>query len=281
MSETAINLKRKLDTANELHTVVRTMKALAASSIGQYEKSVEALSNYSRTLELGLSISLKVIKRLPPISENSRMVIVFGSDQGLVGQFNNIIVTEVVKDSETYKGKTIIWAVGSRTYSHLLEAGLKPKGHFNVPGSLDAIGSLVGEILKQYETESLNSELYLFYNHTETSASFKPMKIRILPLDESWSEHYLKISWPSKQLPEVVGANTFHAIIREYLFITLYRSGAESLSAENSSRLAAMQRAETNIDELMENLKREFNHLRQSQIDEELFDVVSAFEILK
>jgi F-type H+-transporting ATPase subunit gamma len=281
MSETTISLKQKLDTASELHSVVRTMKALAASSIGQYEKSVKALESYTRTLDLGLSVCLKGIKSLPRFSETSRMIIVFGSDQGLVGQFNNIIVAEVVKDLKVYKGKTIIWAVGSRTYSHLLEAGLNPKGHFDVPNSVNVISSLIGKILVEYEADVEKSELYLFYNHAQTSVSYLPVKLRLLPLDASWSDKYLNIPWPTKQVPEVLGADTFKALIREYIFITLFRSSAESLKSENASRLAAMQRAEKNIDELLENLTREFNHLRQSRIDEELFDVVSAFEILK
>jgi F-type H+-transporting ATPase subunit gamma len=281
MSETTISLKQKLDTASELHSVVRTMKALAASSIGQYEKSVKALESYTRTLDLGLSVCLKGIKSLPRFSETSRMIIVFGSDQGLVGQFNNIIVAEVVKDLKAYKGKTIIWAVGSRTYSHLLEAGLNPKGHFDVPNSVNVISSLIGKILVEYEADVEKSELYLFYNHAQTSVSYLPVKLRLLPLDASWSDKYLNIPWPTKQVPEVLGADTFKALIREYIFITLFRSSAESLKSENASRLAAMQRAEKNIDELLENLTREFNHLRQSRIDEELFDVVSAFEILK
>jgi len=41
-----------------------------------------------------------------------------------------------------------------------------------------------------------------------------------------------------------------------------------------------MQRAEKNIDELLENLNRTFHRLRQSGIDEELFDVVSGFEAM-
>ncbi|HII80059.1 MAG TPA: F0F1 ATP synthase subunit gamma, partial [Methanosarcina sp.] len=44
MSETTESLRKKIDRANDLQSVVRTMKALAASSIGQYEKSVSALS---------------------------------------------------------------------------------------------------------------------------------------------------------------------------------------------------------------------------------------------
>jgi len=68
--------------------------------------------------------------------------------------------------------------------------------------------------------------------------------------------------------------------MREYLFVSLFRACAESLASENASRLAAMQRAEKNIDELLEALNGKFHRLRQSAIDEELFDVISGFEAL-
>jgi F-type H+-transporting ATPase subunit gamma len=54
MSDTTASLRRKINSAGDLQSVVRTMKALAASSIGQYEKSVRALADYYRTVELGL-----------------------------------------------------------------------------------------------------------------------------------------------------------------------------------------------------------------------------------
>jgi len=69
-------------------------------------------------------------------------------------------------------------------------------------------------------------------------------------------------------------------LIREYLFISLFRACAESLASENASRLSAMQRADKNINELLEDLQSTFNRLRQSSIDEELFDVVSGYEAL-
>jgi F-type H+-transporting ATPase subunit gamma len=83
-------------------------------------------------------------------------------------------------------------------------------------------------------------------------------------------------------LPEVMdgGAATLRALIREYLFVSLFRACAESLASENASRLAAMQRADKNIEELLEYLNGQFHHLRQSRIDEELFDVISGFEAL-
>jgi F-type H+-transporting ATPase subunit gamma len=73
---------------------------------------------------------------------------------------------------------------------------------------------------------------------------------------------------------------TLRALIREYLFISLFRACAESLASENASRLAAMQRADKNISDLLEQLHGTFHQLRQSGIDEELFDVISGFEAL-
>ena len=105
----------------------------------------------------------------------------------------------------------------------------------------------------------------------------------MLPLDETWLHNLAEINWPTQNLPEVMNSRerTLTALVREYLFVTLFRACAESLASENASRLSAMQRAEKNIDELQEELNRTFHRLRQSGIDEELFDVISGFEAMK
>ena len=54
MSDSIASLRRQIGNAGDLQSVVRTMKALAVSSIGQYERSVSALADYYRTVELGL-----------------------------------------------------------------------------------------------------------------------------------------------------------------------------------------------------------------------------------
>ncbi len=59
MSETMVGLRRKIVSAGDLRSVVRTMKAMAASNIGQYEQSVRALTDYYRSVELGLSICFR------------------------------------------------------------------------------------------------------------------------------------------------------------------------------------------------------------------------------
>ena len=85
-----------------------------------------------------------------------------------------------------------------------------------------------------------------------------------------------------QNLPEVIGCQeqTLRALVREYLFVSLYKACAESLASENASRLAAMQRAEKNIDDLVGDLNQTFRRLRQTSIDEEFFDVLSGYESL-
>jgi F-type H+-transporting ATPase subunit gamma len=122
---------------------------------------------------------------------------------------------------------------------------------------------------------------HLFYNRPTSGSVYAPVHQRLLPLDETWRRKLAELPWPTKNLPEVLGSSaTLRALIREYLFVSLFRACAESLASENASRLAAMERADRNIDELLEDLNGNFHRLRQSGIDEELFDVISGFESL-
>jgi F-type H+-transporting ATPase subunit gamma len=70
------------------------------------------------------------------------------------------------------------------------------------------------------------------------------------------------------------------SLLRQHLFVSLYRAFAESLASENASRLASMQAAERSIDERLEALRGEFRYQRQHAITEELLDIVSGFEAL-
>jgi hypothetical protein len=163
MSYTTASLRRKISGAGDLQSVVRTMKAVAASSIGQYEKSVLALADYYRTVALGMGACLRESGPEPLIAERKRQTIasaigavVFGSDQGLVGQFNYVVADFAVETLTALAAKPEIWAVGERVHARLSDAGLPLFGLFTVPNSVKAITPpLVGQILM--ESESLGA----------------------------------------------------------------------------------------------------------------------------
>ena len=292
MSDSTASLRRKIISAEDLQSVVRTMKALAASSIGQYDNSVRALGDYYRTVELGLSACFRESTLAAPMTKQKEQIgagaigaVVFGSDQGLVGQFNDVVADYAIKTLAALPGKPEVWAVGERVHARLADGGLPPVGLFAVPNSVKAITPLVGQIQIESEAHRAKGEyarVYVFHNRPKSGALYEPVSQRLLPLDAQWLQGLAKVPWPTGNLPEVMGGGTatLRALIREYLFISLFRACAESLASENASRLAAMQRADKNIDELLEQLKGTFHRLRQDGIDEELFDVIAGFEAL-
>jgi F-type H+-transporting ATPase subunit gamma len=290
MSDTLASLRRKIDGAVKLKSVVRTMKALAASSIGQYETAVRALGDYERTVELGLTAYFRQtgpLKALPPPPRAQTITgaIVFGSDQGLVGQFNDVMADFVKQALDKLPGEKKIWVVGERLHARLADAGLPLVGLYAVPNSVSAITPLVGRIQIEIEARGTHDEhqsVLVFHNRPQSGTQYQPVCQRLLPLDATWQHAVAALPWPTSSLPETLGTNdeVLRAFIREYLFILLFKACAESLASENASRLAAMQRAEQNIDTLSVQLSRTFYRLRQSSIDEELFDVIAGFNAL-
>lgn len=292
MSETTATLERQLESARDLQSVVRTMKALAASSIGQYEQSVLALGDYYRTVELGLGVCLRAgvtsvnVDHQNPVTAATRVgVIVFGSDQGLVGQFNEIAAQSALQTLPELAGRVQVWAVGDRVHGRLEDAGVRITGRFSLPTSALGVSAFVSQLLLETQTSSTAGdpgELHVLYNRTAAGSTYEPVVRRILPLDREWVLQLAGEPWPGESLPEVLGDQTatLRALIGEYVFISLFRACMESLASENAARLAAMQRADKNIDDLTETLNGTFHRLRQSSIDEELFDVISGVEAL-
>lgn len=292
MSDSIASLRHKIASAQELESVVRTMKAMAASSIGQYENAVRSLDDYYRTVQLGLTACFQqdtLSGAMPNKLRHNKVeigVIVFGSDQGLVGQFNEVMVEFVENTLHPLPGDKTIWAVGERIQSRLKDSTLELAEGFSLPNSISAITALVAQILLEIEAQQARGAfdlVYLFHHRPQAGSIYTPVSQQLLPLDQLWRQQLATTQWPTNNLPEVMPnrEQTLSALVREYLFVSLFRACAESLASENASRLAAMQRAEKNIDELQEDLSRTFHRLRQSGIDEELFDVLSGFEALR
>ncbi len=86
------------------------MKAVAGSNIGQYEAAVRGLADYERSVKLGLSVCFRRGGLFSARSGRKRAgrtvgIIVFGSDQGLVGPFNEVITAFLEKTLAALRAK--------------------------------------------------------------------------------------------------------------------------------------------------------------------------------
>ena len=291
--QTTEALKRKIQSAQDLLSVVKTMKALAAVSIRQYQRAVESLNEYNRTVEMGLQIALKKmtrdIPRVKKASMNRIGAIVFGSDQGLCGQLNALIVNHALDEMKALgvrKENRSVICVGSRPADILADSGQRIMEILDTPSSTAGITPMVQDItvlLEEWRFKKQIEHVYLYYNEYISGANYHPKTLRILPVDQAWLDNLQKKKWESKTLPMFTmdWEGLFLSLIREYLFVSLYRAFADSLASENASRLAAMQNAEKNIEERLEELFGHFHSQRQMVITEELLDIVAGFEALE
>jgi F-type H+-transporting ATPase subunit gamma len=282
-----------MKSAGDLLSVVKTMKALAAVSIRQYQRAVDSLRDYNRTVEMGLQIVLKermgatMKRKNVPIKRLG--VIVFGSDQGLCGQLNEQISTfalDHIKSTGVKKENRKVLSVGARVADYVEDAGQTVDELLSTPGSTAGITPLVQEIIMiidEWHFRGNVDHFFLFYNEYLTGATYHPHMLQLLPVDEAWLKQIARKKWESKSLPifRMDGDKIFSSLIREYLFVSLYRAFAESLASENASRLASMQNAEKNIEEQLLDLHVQFHRTRQMTITEELLDIVAGFEALQ
>ena len=296
-------LQHQIHTAKDLQGVVKMMKVLAALNIHQYEQAVASLAEYSRTVEMGLHVVLAAththdassqsgsgdrFKTYPQFLSNNLGrcgVIVFGSEQGMCGQFNEQISRYAIAELEKLSHEQLaIFAIGSRVIPHLETAGYVIEQTFAMPGSLTGIPSMVQEILLHIATwrdRQQIGRILLFYNHLHSNTFYEPYKLQLLPLDRTWLQYIESQAWRSRTLPTFTMPSDVlvASLLQQYFFILLYRAFGESLAGENASRLASMQVAEKNIEERITEFTSQFQQKRQTAITEELLEITSAFEL--
>ncbi|HPC47184.1 MAG TPA: F0F1 ATP synthase subunit gamma [Deltaproteobacteria bacterium] len=291
--QTLESLKRRIKSTEDLLSVVKTMKALAAVSIRQYQRAVESLADYSRNVEMGLQVVLQsrpkeeILTGIVPVSRVG--AVVFGSDQGLCGQFNALVVAHAVEELDRLGVRPedrYILAVGERTVDHIAASGHDVYDTLATPSSTAGITPMVQElvlIMEEWHFGAQIQHIFLFYNHYLSGATYHPATQRLLPVDQAWLKEIRSRRWESRSLPMFTQEwqALFLELLREYIFVSLYKAFTESLASENASRLASMQNAEKNIQEHLDEIHVAYHRQRQMTITEELLDIVAGYEAMK
>jgi len=291
--DTTAVLRRRIELAEELRSVTGTMKSLAAVTVHQYERSVHALHEYSRTVELGLQVLLRARPELlpqpPPVTDPSLLLVVFGSARGLCGPLNRHVArrARTFVDEEARVAHTepcAVIASGTRAAMELEDVELRAGQVVETPGSAEGIGSLVQDLLvliDQWRSEVGGGRVVLVHPRPQSGRQqYAPVVVPLLPLDPERLRELADAAWPTRILPTWRDdwLSVFAALTRQVLFVDLHRAHAETQVCVHRARLAAMQGAEENIDERLEQLSMRYHRQRQAAITDELLDVVSGFE---
>ena len=292
MAETLEILTRRSATLRSIGGIVRTMKTMAVINANPYEQAARAIDAYRATVLEGLHA---FVQQYGPLASGAhvatdRVIVVFGSDHGLCGNYNEVIAAEVARhmaDRGDPDGARI-FCVGAQMEDALAGLGLAPETTLLSPTTPDGLGRLAGvlvtrldEIRHGGDPESL--AVTLTFSRRGAHGQQLPVTQPLLPLDPALALDLATRPWRSRSLPQstLPVPVLLAALIRGYLFASLFRAAAEALVTENAARLVRMQQAEQSVTDRQEQLTAEIRAVRQDEITTELLDVIIGFEALK
>ncbi|MDF1522748.1 MAG: F0F1 ATP synthase subunit gamma [Trueperaceae bacterium] len=288
-------LRRQVRSTETLRSVVGTMKALASVRIGQVRRADRALEASEATLERafqvlaqrepGLARALAVAAGTPAVGSGAWGAVLFGSDHGLCGPFNERLARRaaarlVQLGSEEAPPRLLV--VGRRLRPKLAALGHPVERVVALPASVAAAGDAVlevAQVIEGWQREHGVAQVFVVHHQPVSGVGYRTRTVQLLPLDVAWLRELAERPWPTQQLP-MLGLEAeamLRGLARQHVAHVLVRAFAASQAAENAARLAAMEAAERNVDERLAELRHAAAQERQNAVTEELLDVQAAF----
>lgn len=212
---------------------------------------------------------------------------VFGSDRGLAGRFNERIARHAAGLlAHRAEGKRMsVLTIGRRFESRLAALGREGDASIRPPASVNAIesaGVRVLDHLDRWTAEGRADRLYVAYNRPTTGAAYELIAIRVVPVDMRWLTRLRTRDWPTNRLPVPLGdtETLVRGLVRQFISHTLVLAFAGSLAAENAARLSSMDAAEKNMEERLEQLRTAYRRVRHNAVTAELLDIQAAYGVM-
>ncbi|MFT7823832.1 MAG: F0F1 ATP synthase subunit gamma [Sulfurimonas sp.] len=273
---TSLVLKRKLESLREIEDIVSSMKAFANLNVQTAKSSLPHLRTYQNSIEDSLGDIITLFPHLAKEDqgETERTIyVVFLSQEGLCGFFNEDILNFF---EEIPQENAITVIVGRKGIEAAQSREIVCERYLNGASNVDAIeinaAELSSYLIEIFEKEHFG-KLTLIYGQLE-AGSYKVVKKKVLPPDFS---KFYKTSIQKEPLLYLKAEDILHALIKEYLHISIYRAFIESVASENQARLNAMVQAGNAIEERETSLTHSLNAERQKEITDELLDIVNAY----
>lgn len=289
MAQTLESLSRQNDTLTSIRSIVGTMKTLSAINAAPYEQAARSIEAYHQTILKGFAAFAHRAGEmvLHPEDAAGHWVVVFGSDHGLCGNYNESVAQLVNQHCQAQAlRKPHLLAIGAKLHDALVDQGLAPEVLLLPPASAEGIGRLASEIVTRLDAIGQGQSLHclavtLAFTQRGEQGQREPVMRRLLPLEPRLLQPDKR--WQSRSLPDyrMAPGALLAALVRNHIFASVFRASAEAMVTENAARLALMQQAEQSVDERREEVRGELRSVRQTEITDELMDIITGFEALK
>lgn len=268
-----IELKRRIKT---IKTTIKITRAVALAASSKYKKAKSSLDKskeYFNKFEEFFNTILSSIE-IPSYLGELSVYIIITSDSGLCGSYNVNVIKSALEDMKDKKvllitigeiGRNFLKVKGYDTISKYIESGINL--------SIKEIEGIVDEILNRLKIDV--GEINIVYTRFYSPLKQMVQVTRLLPIDIKVKKEYGYIEFePSKEELQ-------DRLIQMYLRNRLYSAVLQSAASEHAIRMRTMESATKNASEILENLDKLYNRIRQSSITQEITEIVSGAEAMR
>ena len=287
------HIRRRIGSVKNTQKITRAMKMVAAAKLRKAQETVERFRSYSNaTVSMLAEVARDAGGEEHPLLERrpvrSSLVLVISSDRGLCGGFNTNLNRMVGAHIKGQAPAPSLGIVGKKSVAYFQRRNASIAEIFadvySEPGY--AVAARIARRLIAKYTSGEVDRIDLAYNEMLSVASQKPTIKPLLPIElpaaeeSSGKESSGKESLAGTYLFEPDGEQLLAKILPMYVEVAVCRALLESIAAEHASRMAAMDAATTNAQDMIEHLTLVYNRARQSAITSELMDIVGGAEAL-
>ncbi len=276
-------IKRRMKSVESTMKITKAMELVASSKLMKTRKRLDASKPYYSQVRETCAEILETCKGQvdsPFLKVNNTgkdVYIVITSSLGLCGAYNANVFK---KSEEEINDDALVYVIGSKGEHYY-------KNHTNNEVNNDYVNlnstlefndviRLTNHLMEGYKEKKIKN-IYILYTEFVNNITFTPRVVQLLPVETSNLEkkkeekglHKLTLFEPSPE--EVLGA-----LIPMYLQGVIFGYLVESVTSENASRRTSMENATDNAQELTDNLRLKYNKARQTQITNEVNEIVSG-----
>jgi F-type H+-transporting ATPase subunit gamma len=283
------DIKRKVGAVQKTKQITRAMNMVAASKFKSSQVRMENFRPYAgKFMDVLNSLALRVNTMSHPLlavrDTKKIRVICMTSDRGLCGGFNTNLIkaTERFLKDKSNEGKEI----------SLLNVGRKGRDYFrkkaNIIGQwVDILSkfdmtlavSISDDVITPFIKEEYD-ELYLVYNQFVNVSVQRPTVVRLFPLPSIGQDVDVDSDKRLDYAYEPSEEALLQQLLPMYVHVLVFRALLETSAGENGARMASMDNATKNCEDLIQSLTLKMNKARQAAITAELMDIVGGTEAL-
>lgn len=290
-------IKERLGAVKSTRQITSAMEMVSSSKLRKAQNAISGMLPYRDKLSAIMTDLLQADNKVNSPYEAERdlahvALIVFSSNTSLCGKFNQNVCKLFDKVYSEYadkigKDNVIVYPVGKKIETYVTRKGVKTAGSFqklvDTPTRDDA-AAMAADLMKKFKEGSFD-RVELLYHHFKSKgvqelvdASFLPYNLAGL-VGQKASSDLVSASDPdsfmsTKYIVEPGVQGLVDEILPKFICQQFYTVVMDSVASEHAARTVAMQTATDNADDLVRELTKEYNKLRQQSITNELLDIV-------